>query len=266
MSVPAYLLVPHDRTAPGPGGARDPRSRPGQVARLRRARRGSPTKARRTRTRSRRGLRRARARPARLRRARRLDARRQVPLRLGSRVRHDGRRRAARAQPLGSAARRSTCSPRIRSSIPTRIGAAGLSYGGTCTLFLAALDERVRAAVVSGYLSSWRSAHTDPVEHVRLAGDARPARRDRARRHRGARSRPARCSSRPAPRTSSSRSPPRARRSRRCARSTRSSARPTTRSCTTCSTAATCGTAPRRRPSSERWLVSRSTTGSPSSV
>ena len=42
---------------------------------------------------------------------------------------------------------------------PTRIGAAGLSYGGTCTLFLAALDDRVRAAVVSGYLSSWQAAH-----------------------------------------------------------------------------------------------------------
>lgn len=45
---------------------------------------------------------------------------------------------------------------------PDRVGAAGLSYGATCTLFLAALDERVRAAVVSGYLSSWRAAHTVP--------------------------------------------------------------------------------------------------------
>jgi dienelactone hydrolase len=45
---------------------------------------------------------------------------------------------------------------------PDRIGAAGLSYGGTCTLFLAALDARVKAAVVSGYLSSWRAAHTVP--------------------------------------------------------------------------------------------------------
>jgi dienelactone hydrolase len=44
----------------------------------------------------------------------------------------------------------------------TRVGAAGLSYGGTCTLFLAALDARVRAAVVSGYLSSWRAAHEVP--------------------------------------------------------------------------------------------------------
>jgi dienelactone hydrolase len=45
---------------------------------------------------------------------------------------------------------------------PNRIGAIGFSYGATTTLFLAALDERVRAAVVSGYLSSWRAAHTVP--------------------------------------------------------------------------------------------------------
>jgi dienelactone hydrolase len=43
-----------------------------------------------------------------------------------------------------------------------RIGAAGLSYGATCALFLAAIDERVRAAIVSCYLSSWRSAHMVP--------------------------------------------------------------------------------------------------------
>jgi dienelactone hydrolase len=44
----------------------------------------------------------------------------------------------------------------------SRIGAAGLSYGATCTVFLAALDDRVRVAVVSGYLSSWRAAHAVP--------------------------------------------------------------------------------------------------------
>jgi dienelactone hydrolase len=43
-----------------------------------------------------------------------------------------------------------------------RIGAVGFSYGATMTLFLAALDERVRAAVVSGYLSSWKRAHRMP--------------------------------------------------------------------------------------------------------
>jgi cephalosporin-C deacetylase-like acetyl esterase len=43
-----------------------------------------------------------------------------------------------------------------------RVAAAGLSYGATCALFLAALDDRVRVAVVSGFLSSWRAAHTVP--------------------------------------------------------------------------------------------------------
>lgn len=45
---------------------------------------------------------------------------------------------------------------------PARIATVGFSYGATVTLFLAAIDERVRAAVVSGYLSSWRAAHTVP--------------------------------------------------------------------------------------------------------
>jgi dienelactone hydrolase len=45
---------------------------------------------------------------------------------------------------------------------PGRIAAAGLSYGGTCALFLAALDDRIAAAVVSGYFASWRAAHTVP--------------------------------------------------------------------------------------------------------
>lgn len=42
---------------------------------------------------------------------------------------------------------------------PGRIGVAGFSYGGTTSLFLAAIDPRVAAAVVSGYLSSFRSSH-----------------------------------------------------------------------------------------------------------
>jgi dienelactone hydrolase len=45
---------------------------------------------------------------------------------------------------------------------PDRIGAAGLSYGGTMTLLLAAWDDRVAAAVVSGYFSSWAEAHKMP--------------------------------------------------------------------------------------------------------
>jgi dienelactone hydrolase len=36
-----------------------------------------------------------------------------------------------------------------------RLGMVGLSQGGTCTLFLAAWDRRIRAAVVSGYMSQW---------------------------------------------------------------------------------------------------------------
>jgi dienelactone hydrolase len=68
---------------------------------------------------------------------------------------------------------------------PQRIGMVGLSYGGTLTLFLAALDERVRAAIVSGYLSAWRESHSVPwnlcgsqvlpgmlsgLEHIALGG------------------------------------------------------------------------------------------------
>jgi len=45
---------------------------------------------------------------------------------------------------------------------PSRVAVAGLSYGGTLSLLLAAIDERIAAAVVSGYLSSWRAAHSVP--------------------------------------------------------------------------------------------------------
>jgi dienelactone hydrolase len=43
-----------------------------------------------------------------------------------------------------------------------RIGMVGLSYGGTVTLFTAASDNRVAAAVVSGYFSSWAESHKMP--------------------------------------------------------------------------------------------------------
>lgn len=46
---------------------------------------------------------------------------------------------------------------------PHRIGVIGFSYGATLALFLGALDERVRAVVVSGYLSSWHAAHRVPA-------------------------------------------------------------------------------------------------------
>lgn len=42
-----------------------------------------------------------------------------------------------------------------------RLGCAGLSFGGTRTMYLAALDERVRAALVSGYLTSFRAYAID---------------------------------------------------------------------------------------------------------
>jgi dienelactone hydrolase len=44
----------------------------------------------------------------------------------------------------------------------TRIGMVGLSQGGTCTLFLTALDRRIRAAVVSGYFSSIKASAAIP--------------------------------------------------------------------------------------------------------
>jgi dienelactone hydrolase len=45
---------------------------------------------------------------------------------------------------------------------PARIGMVGLSYGGTVTLFTAAYDDRVAASVVSGYFSSWAESHKMP--------------------------------------------------------------------------------------------------------
>lgn len=45
---------------------------------------------------------------------------------------------------------------------PARIAMVGLSYGATVTLFLAAVDERVAAAVVSGYFNTWEEAHRVP--------------------------------------------------------------------------------------------------------
>ena len=45
---------------------------------------------------------------------------------------------------------------------PDRMGVVGFSYGGTMSLFLAAADPRVSAAVVSGYFSTWAAAHRMP--------------------------------------------------------------------------------------------------------
>jgi dienelactone hydrolase len=43
-----------------------------------------------------------------------------------------------------------------------RIGVVGLSYGGTMALFLSAWDKRIAAAVVSGYFSSVTESHKMP--------------------------------------------------------------------------------------------------------
>jgi dienelactone hydrolase len=45
---------------------------------------------------------------------------------------------------------------------PARLGMVGLSLGGTMTLLTAAWDERVAAAVVSGFFSSWTESHKMP--------------------------------------------------------------------------------------------------------
>jgi dienelactone hydrolase len=39
-----------------------------------------------------------------------------------------------------------------------RIGCMGISGGGTCTLFAAAVEPRIRAAMVSGYLNTFRAS------------------------------------------------------------------------------------------------------------
>lgn len=41
---------------------------------------------------------------------------------------------------------------------PSRVGCMGISGGGTCTLFSAALDVRIKAALVSGYLNTFRDS------------------------------------------------------------------------------------------------------------
>lgn len=45
---------------------------------------------------------------------------------------------------------------------PGAMAVAGLSYGATMALFLGATDDRLAAVVVSGYLSSWSAAHRMP--------------------------------------------------------------------------------------------------------
>ncbi len=45
---------------------------------------------------------------------------------------------------------------------PERFGVVGWSYGAALAVLLAAVDDRVAAAVASGFVSSWRAAHRVP--------------------------------------------------------------------------------------------------------
>lgn len=47
---------------------------------------------------------------------------------------------------------------------PKRIGCMGISGGGTITTFAAAVEERIKVALISGYLSHWRHSIT-PLHH-----------------------------------------------------------------------------------------------------
>ena len=147
---------------------------------------------------------------------------------------------------------------------PGRLGMVGISYGGTVTLFTAAVDTRVAASVVSGYFSSWAESHKMPwnmcgsqilfgmlgrLEHEDLGALVAPAADARRVRHRG-----------PAVpvRHGGGVGTPDA------ASSTSSSARATAW-CTTSSRAATSGTAPRPCPSwTAGWAQGGSVTESPS--
>src|SRR5271165_2534630 len=53
---------------------------------------------------------------------------------------------------------------------PTRMGMVGISYGGTVTLFTAAVASRVSASVVSGYFSSWAESHKMPWNMFGMLG------------------------------------------------------------------------------------------------
>jgi dienelactone hydrolase len=57
---------------------------------------------------------------------------------------------------------------------PGRVGMVGLSYGGFMTLRTAALDPRIKAAVVSGGFFSRRSSATDQVLLIDLPGLVSP--------------------------------------------------------------------------------------------
>ena len=87
---------------------------------------------------------------------------------------------------LQRGARRARAAPARRRDAASESSASPTAR--PCTLFLAAIDDRVRAAVVSGYLSSWKAAHRVPWNMcgsqvmAGMLGSARARRRRRARR------------------------------------------------------------------------------------
>ena len=124
----------------------------------------------------------------------------QVPLRLEPRLRDDGRRRPARAEPVGPP----VCarSPHRAPARRARSHRRGRALVRRHVLAVPRRDrwarrgrDRVRLPVVVV------GCPHRPVEHVRFAGAPRSARRDRAPRPRRARWRRARCSSSREPRT-----------------------------------------------------------------
>ena len=172
MSVPAYLLVPDGRGRrarpcwPSTATARaSPRSCGLERHRDPQRRLRPPAGPARPR--------RARPRPALLRRARRLEPARPLRLRHQPGPRRDGRASTRWPRTCGTWPGASTCWRPTRWSTRHRIGVAGLSYGGTVTLFLAAAGRAggrrggERVLLVVGRVPQ------DAVEHVRLAGAAR---------------------------------------------------------------------------------------------
>ena len=163
MSVPAYLLVPDGRRTRRRGrpswpvtatGRASPRwsgsstpTCPTPTTPLQLARRGYVVLA---------------PGPALLRRAARLEPRGPLRLRHQPRPRRHGGLEPADPERLGPAALASTCWRHHPLVDPARLGMVGISYGGTVTLFTAAVDTRVAAAVVSGYFSSWAESHKMP--------------------------------------------------------------------------------------------------------
>ena len=214
MSVPAYLLVRTTGAEPGPGGARrstgTARASP-RCAGSTTRRAGGDAEARRLRATSSRAAATSCSRPTCAASASGPTGTRRTTTHCDPNLVHavDGRASSRSRRTCGTCSARSTCSARTRSS--TRRGSAlvGLSYGGTMTLFLAAVDDRVRGRGRQRATSRRGRRRTGcrgtcAARRCCRACSARSSTSTSARW-----SRPGRCWSRPAPRTCSSRSTPR---------------------------------------------------------